>query len=189
MKKSVKVFLGQIEFNSTNSQFGVFTTGSANCGITYPNIYSVHKISFSPSIAYLVQELRHVGRWKEAPSVDYFSLFVNIIDFAYVMVQSYKNYKNGEKTASKINGNSLGDIAKKTMIEKSTELKSYGKIELLRVMYFLCLNYSYFHRYHVESLLLQLLCTQIIDCQVNNTTTNMSTSSNQKKTTIVNETI
>ena len=126
---------------------GVFTAGAANCGIDDPNVYSVHRLGFPCSMEDLIQELGRAGRRREAsPITDSFRIFINIHDFAYVMVRSFRNARDLMKETSSITGNTVHAIAKRTAIlDRAKRSKNRDRADLFEVVSFLCLNLGCIH--------------------------------------------
>ena len=66
---AIKLFLGMFQNSDIVPRVGVFTAGTANCGIDDPNVYSVHRLGFPYSMKDLIQELGCAGHCCEASPI------------------------------------------------------------------------------------------------------------------------
>jgi hypothetical protein len=144
---AIKLFLGNLPSQSILPRVGVFTAGAANCGIDDPLIYSVHRLGFPCSILDLIQELGRAARRLGASiDTDSFRLFINIHDYAYILIRAFRNCRTLVKEANKISGAGTVAIAKRTtMIKKAQRIKDQDLRDIREVVYYLCLDFGCLH--------------------------------------------
>jgi hypothetical protein len=158
---AIKLFLGNVPSQAIVPRVGVFTAGAANCGIDDPLIYSVHRLGFPCSLLDLIQELGRAARRLSASVLtDSFRLFVNISDYAYVLIRAFRNCRDVIKIASKVMGtttvqarqtsqskpsrmNKVRDQASR--IERAKRNKLRDEADIREVIQFLCLDLGCFH--------------------------------------------
>jgi hypothetical protein len=158
---AIKLFLGNISSNAIVPRVGVFTAGAANCGIDDPLIYSVHRLGFPCSLLDLIQELGRAARRITASILtDSFRLFVNITDYAYVLIRAFRNCRDIIQKASKEMGTSTA-VAKRSSrtqpsgmnkvraqairIDRAKRNKIRDETDIREVIQFLCLDLGCFH--------------------------------------------
>jgi hypothetical protein len=144
---AIKLFLGNVSSNTIVPRVGVFTAGAANCGIDDPLIYSVHRLGFPCSLLDLIQELGRAARRPGASILtDSFRLYVNIHDFAYVLIRAFRNCRDLVKDANKINGMVASIVSKRVnLIQRAERNKVRDREDIFEVLQFLCLDLGCFH--------------------------------------------
>jgi hypothetical protein len=144
---AIKLFLGNVGSEAIVPRVGVFTAGAANCGIDDPLIFSVHRLGFPCSTLDLIQELGRTARRPTASILtDSFRLFVNIHDFAYIMIRAFRNCRDLIKTANKQGGMAAPVVAKRmNLIDRARRNKFRDQQDIREVITFLCLDLGCFH--------------------------------------------